>query len=51
MNIPQDLGHWLAEYFQAGNAQLFKEMLGGILQEGRQMVGKTASAALFLVSD
>jgi enoyl-[acyl-carrier-protein] reductase (NADH) len=50
MNIWRDLERRPAEYFQAGNQQLSKEMLGGILQERPQTVGETASAALFLVS-
>jgi hypothetical protein len=50
MNISQDLGHRLAEYFEAGNEQLFKGMLGGILQDRPQTEGEIASAALLLVS-
>src|SRR5271156_987494 len=44
-----NLEHSLVEYFHAGNEQLFKEMLGDILQGRPQTVGEIASAALFLV--
>ncbi|MGD0404152.1 MAG: SDR family oxidoreductase [Candidatus Acidiferrales bacterium] len=50
MNISRDLQHSLAEYFHAGNDQLFKQMPGGISQGRPQTVGEFASAALFLVS-
>jgi NAD(P)-dependent dehydrogenase (short-subunit alcohol dehydrogenase family) len=49
--MSQELGRSLAEYLQADNETLFKQMLGGILQGRPQTAEEVASAALFLVSD
>jgi NAD(P)-dependent dehydrogenase (short-subunit alcohol dehydrogenase family) len=49
--MSQELGRGLAEYFHADSEQLFKQMLGGILQGRPQTADEIASAALFLVSD
>jgi NAD(P)-dependent dehydrogenase (short-subunit alcohol dehydrogenase family) len=49
--MSQELGRGLAEYFRADSEQLFKQMLGGILQGRPQTADEIASAALFLVSD
>jgi NAD(P)-dependent dehydrogenase (short-subunit alcohol dehydrogenase family) len=49
--MSQELGRQLAEYFQADNEKLFKQMLQGILQGRPQTAKEIACAALFLVSD
>ena len=49
--MSQELGRNLAEYFQADNETLFKQMLNGILQGRPQTAEEVAAAALFLVSD
>ena len=49
--MSQELGRGLAEYFHADSEQLFKLMLGGILQGRPQTAEEIASATLFLVSD
>ncbi|HTS12299.1 MAG TPA: SDR family NAD(P)-dependent oxidoreductase [Candidatus Limnocylindrales bacterium] len=49
--MSQELGRKLADYFQTDGEQMFKQMLGGILQGRPQTADEIAAAALFLVSD
>jgi glucose 1-dehydrogenase len=48
--MSQELGRKLAEYFQADDKTLFRQMLEGILQGRPQTAEEIAAAALFLVS-